>query len=53
MPASVTGNPAALILATTSAGAPFVLMAKYSPGSSTHAAIIAISATIISMTIAP
>ena len=38
-----------MIFATTSAGAPFALIAKYSPGCSTHAAIIAISATIISV----
>jgi hypothetical protein len=50
---SVTGNPAAETFATTSAGAPFVLIAKYSPGCSTHAAIIAVKATIISVTIAP
>src|SRR3954468_22179624 len=53
MPASVTGNPAALILLTTSVGAPLVLIAKYSPGWRTQAAIIAMSATIISVTIAP
>src|ERR1043166_4610000 len=51
--ASVTGNPAAEALATTSVGEPLVLIAKYSPGCSTHAAIIAIKATIISVTIAP
>ena len=39
--------------ATTSVGVPFTLIAKYSPGCSTHAAIIAINATIISVTIAP
>ena len=50
---SVTGKPAAETFATTSVGVPFVLIAKYSPGCSTHAAIIAISATIISVTIAP
>ena len=50
---SVTGKPAAETFATTSAGAPFMLMAKYSPGWITHAAIIAINATIISVTIAP
>ena len=42
IPCSVTGNPAALIFATTSVGAPLVLMAKYSPGCKTQAAIIAI-----------
>jgi hypothetical protein len=50
---SVTGKPAAETFVTTSVGAPFVLMARYSPGSNTQAAIIAISATIISVTIAP
>ena len=50
---SVTGKPAALTLATTSVGVPFELIAKYSPGCSTHAAIIAIKATIISVTMAP
>jgi hypothetical protein len=50
---SVTGNPAAETFATTSVGVPFVLIAKYSPGSKTHAAIIAIKATIISVIIAP
>ena len=50
---SVTGKPAAETFATTSVGVPFVLIAKYSPGSNTHAAIIAINATIISVTIAP
>lgn len=53
IPSSVTGKPAALIRVTTSAGAPLVLIAKYSPGSITQAAIIAMSATIISTTIAP
>ena len=50
---SVTGNPEALTLSTTSVGVPLELIAKYSPGCSTHAAIIAIKATIISVTIAP
>ena len=53
MSVSVTGKPAAEIFATTSDGAPLVLIAKYSPGCRTQAAIIAISATIISVTIAP
>src|SRR5213078_839846 len=50
---SVTGNPAADTFATTSLGAPFALIAKYSPGCKTHAAIMAINATIISVIIAP
>ena len=50
---SLTGNPAAETFATTSLGVPLALMAKYWPGCSTQAAINAISATIISVTIAP
>src|SRR5437764_14057860 len=47
--ASVTGNPAAETLATTSVGEPLVLMSKYSPGCNTQAAIMAIRPTIISV----
>ena len=50
---SVTGKPDALTFATTSLGVPLALIAKYSPGCSTQAAIIAMSATIISVTMAP
>ena len=50
---SVTGKPAAETFATTSVGVPLALIAKYWPGGRTEAAISAISATIISVTIAP
>ena len=49
----VTGKPSALTLAVIAAGSPFMLMAKYSPGSIAQAAISAMMPTHISVTIAP
>ena len=51
--ASVTGNPCAVIEVTTSAGVPFMLIAKYSPGDIEQAAIRASMPTSISVIMAP
>ena len=51
--ASVTGKPSAVTFATTAAGSPFILIAKYSPGAIAQAAMSAIMPTHISVIIAP
>ena len=51
--AGVTGKPSAVTCAVTAAAAPFILMAKYSPGCMTHAAISAMTPTSISVIMAP
>ena len=49
----VTAKPRVLTLAVTAVTSPFMLIAKYSPGSIAQAAINAISPTTISVTMAP
>ena len=50
---TVMGKFCAETLATMAAGSPFMFMLKYTPGSSVHAAIIAMMATSDSRHIAP
>ena len=51
--ASVTGKPRSVIFLTTAAGSPFMLIAKYSPGTIVQAATRAMMPTSISVIIAP
>ena len=51
--AMVTGNPWAVMEATTWEGSPFMLIAKYSPGTMEQAAMRARRPTSISVIMAP
>ena len=53
MCAVVTGKPSALTFSTTATASPFILIAKYSPGSIAHAAMKAMMANDHLRTIAP
>ncbi len=53
MPEEVTGKPSAETCWVTATASPFMLIAKYCPGSRAHAAMMAMMPTHISVIIAP